>query len=127
MTDPAVLRPAAASGPEPSARPARTVTRDEGAAAMPTASPRRRRPSRGRLATVAMGVAMVALIGSWFTAWAMPLAIAGILLGLIALLARRAQRGLAWWAVGLGAAAVACSAFWIGYGLQRAAELAKLG
>jgi hypothetical protein len=130
VSDPAVLHPTRAAGPEPSARPARLVPPDEareGAATMPTAAvPAPRRP-RGRLGTWALGVGMVALIASWFTAWALPPAILGILLALAALVTRRGRRESAWWGLGLGIAAVACSLFWIAYGLQRAAEVASLG
>ncbi|WP_309067201.1 hypothetical protein [Microbacterium sp.] len=121
MTDPAVLPPAEAHAPARAARPARVIARDAGAVSVPT--PRARR-SRGRLATAALGVAMIALSASWFSAWALPLAALAILLALVALISRRARRDLAWWALGLGAGAVACSLFWVAMGLRAAAEVA---
>lgn len=121
MTDPAVLRPAEAPTPAASVRRARIVTQDSGAVAMPAQPPRR---SRGRLATWALGTAMIALSVSWFTEWALPVAILAILLALVTLIARRAQPGLAWWALGLALGAVACSMCWIVWGLRAAAKLA---
>ena len=121
MTDPAVLSRAEVRAPARSARPARTVSHDTGAVMMPA---RRTRRSRGRLATLALAVAMIGLSASWFSAWALPLAVLAILLALVTLVLRRARRDLAWWALGLGLGAVACSLFWVTMGLRAAAEVA---
>ncbi|WP_203136264.1 hypothetical protein [Microbacterium sp. JZ31] len=120
MTDPAVLPPAGAHSAAGSARPARVITGDTGAVATPT---RRKPRSHGRLAAAALGVAMIALSASWFSAWALPFAVLAILLALVALLSRRARRDLAWWALGLGVGAVACSMFWVTMGVRAAAEV----
>lgn len=123
MTDPTAVHPVEERASANSVRPARVVAGDSGGVSVPTrAVPTRR--SRGRLATWALGVAMIALSLSWFGAWALPVAALAILLAVIALLARRAQPELAWWALGLGIAAVACCLCWIAWGMQAAAELA---
>ncbi|GAA3656347.1 hypothetical protein [Microbacterium marinilacus] len=114
-----------------SVRPAVTVPRErarDAGVAVPTASsPTARRTSRGRLASWSLSVAMFALTASWFTGWALPLAVVGVVLAGVALLARRAGRELAWWGLGLGLGAVGCSAFWIVWGLRAAAEVAAVG
>jgi apolipoprotein N-acyltransferase len=129
MTDPAVLHPTGAGEPAASVRPARLVPTTEaraGAVAMPAApATRTPRGSRGRLAAWALGVAMISLSLSWFAAWALPVAAVALVLALAALVTRRPQRELAWWALGIGLAAVACSACWIAWALQEAAQTAS--
>ena len=110
---------------EGSARPVRIVPREEartGAVAVPTE--RVRRPSRGITATFALMFAFVALTMSWFGSFALPFAIAANLLAAGNLIFKRAQRELAWWALGLSLASAACSGYWIWQGLQQAAEIA---
>jgi len=72
-----------------------------------------RYPSRGRLATWALSVAMIALSLSWFGSFALPVAVVANVLAALTLIFKRAQRELAWWALGLSLASAACSVYWI--------------
>ncbi|MBO3663551.1 hypothetical protein [Microbacterium stercoris] len=110
---------------ESSMRPARVVSREDarvGAAAIP--APRVRRPSRGRTATFALMFAFLSLSLSWFGSFALPFAVLANLLAAGTLIFRRAQRELAWWALGLSLTAAACSAYWIWQAALKAAEAA---
>lgn len=93
-------------------------------AVAPPLSTRGLRASRGRTAAWSMTLSMLALVASWFVLWALPLGVVGVVLAINALAAHRAKRQLAWWGLGLGLGSILCSAFWIVWALQAAAEAA---
>ncbi|GGH40811.1 hypothetical protein [Microbacterium album] len=147
MTDPAVLQPRGLGGPaglagrvalptasarrgeaeEPAPDAASPDARSDpgeapapitGSVARGSAPPPRPRP----LGAWALVVSMFALSLSWFVGWALPLAVAGVVLAIVALTRRGVKRELAWWALGLSLGAVGCSLFWIWWATQAVSE-----
>lgn len=83
---------------------------DELLNAVPSRSERPRR--RVSLSSPSLVLGMFALTMSWFTPWVAPLALIAVVLALIALICRHADRALAWWGFGFGVVAIASCGVW---------------
>lgn len=77
------------------------------------------RPSRG-VAAWALGFAILALIVSFFVGWGFPLGLVAIVTAIIALRRPLESRGVAVWALVLGAVSVLYSAGWLAFAASRA-------
>lgn len=78
--------------------------------------PTRRRPPS--LPAWALGLAVVALAGSIFVVWALPVAVAAIVVAILAL-RRTGSRAIAVWALALGTVAAVYSTGWLVWGIPR--------
>jgi hypothetical protein len=70
---------------------------------------------RARLASWALGIALVALAVSFFVGWGFPLGLAAIVVAVIALRRPWERRSVAVWALVLGVLSVVYSAGWLVY------------
>lgn len=80
--------------------------------------------SRPRLAGWALGVAIVALVGSWFVGWGIPVALIAVGMAVTALRRPAEPHTIAVWALMLGVCATAFSLGWL---IWAAMALEKLG
>ncbi|MCC4908007.1 hypothetical protein [Microbacterium sp. cx-59] len=72
------------------------------------------------LAAIGLGFAVVGLIASFVVGLALPIALAGLVLGALSLRRRAESRQMAIWAIALGALAVIYSAGWLVWAAYRA-------
>ncbi len=70
---------------------------------------------RARLASWALGIALVGLAASFFVGWGFPLGLAAIVVATIALRRPWESRSVAVWALALGVLSVVYSAGWLVY------------
>lgn len=61
----------------------------------------------------ALSFSLAGLAASFFVGWAFPLALVGLVLGIIAVAKKEESTLLGWWAVGLGILALGYSAGWL--------------
>lgn len=70
---------------------------------------------RARLASWALGIALIGLVGSFFVGWGFPVGLAAIVVAVIALRRPWESRSVAVWALVLGVLSVVYSAGWLVY------------
>jgi len=80
--------------------------------------PRPAAPQRG-VAGWALAFAIVGLGVSLFVGWGFPIALVGIVTGIVALRRPLESRAIAWWAIALGTVSVLYSAGWLVWAATR--------
>lgn len=84
---------------------------------------RTRQQNVTRFGLVAVTLAVIGVVVSWFGPWGAGFGLVGSVLGVVALARRSQPRGWCWAAIGAGMASVAFSAYWVLWALTQLEQL----